>query len=89
MEILLMLFPMVFTNNLVMSFVKFLAGESKNKFWLRGMLAALSVIGAVSASALAGDSIDFNQLTEWGKLILESATLFVASHYSYRVIKEA
>ncbi len=84
-----MLFPMIFTNNLAMSFIKFLAGASKTTAWLRGILALLSIVGAVTASALSGSAIDFNQITDWGKLILESATLFIASHYSYRAIKEA
>lgn len=84
-----MLFPLVFTNNLVMSLIKYLAGESKNKVWLRGMLGLLSVAGIISASALTGNEIDFNQLTDLGMLGLESVALFFASHYSYRVIKEA
>lgn len=89
METIVMLFPMIFTTNLVMSFVKLLAGASKNVVWLRGILAVCSIIGAVAAASLSGQPVDFNQLTDWGKLILESATLFMASHYSYRAIKEA
>lgn len=84
-----MLFPMIFTNNLVMSLVKFLAGKSKNVVWLRGILAVLSILGAVAASSLSGTPVDFNQLTDWAKLILEAATLGLASHFSYRAIKEA
>ena len=89
MDVLITMLPLVLTANLTMSVVKFLAGASKNKVWLRGLLAVFSVVGAISASALSGEPIDFNLLTDWGRLILESLVMFFASHYSYRVIKEA
>jgi hypothetical protein len=80
---------LLFSNNLILSGVKYLSVEKNSKTWLRGALIVASVIGIVSSSALSGNPIDFNQISDLGKLLVETIVVAVASHYSYRAIKTA
>lgn len=88
-SMLVFTFPLVFTNNLLMSFVKIAAAGAIKKPWLRALLAILSIFGSLAASSLSGEPVNFNLISDWARLILESLVLYTASHYSYRVIKEA
>lgn len=88
-ELIIAMFPIVFSQNLIMSFVKLLAAEGGTRWWLRGVLACLSFLGAVSAASLSGDPIDFNQVSDWGQIIASTIVLGFASHYSYKAIKLA
>jgi len=89
METLMMIFPLILTNNLVMSVVKTFADKSATKTWLRAFLLILSGAGIIATSSLTGNEVDFNQLSDIGTAIAEIALLYIGSHYSYRVIKTA
>jgi hypothetical protein len=83
------LFPLMFTNNLVMSFVKYISRFKNSKLWLRGTLVILSAMGLISYSALMDQPVDFNQLSDLGQLLAQVIILAFGSHFSYRTIKEA
>jgi hypothetical protein len=83
------LFPLVFTNNLIMSAVKYLSHKKENKGVLRVILVLVSVAGLITTAALTGDPVDLDKFSSLGMLGVETIILGVASHYSYRVIKEA
>lgn len=89
MEFLTIMFPLVFANNPMLSLAKFLAGDGVGKTMLRVLLVIFAFIGVISTSALTGDPVDFNRLSELAMLLLEVAGLSVASHFSYRVITGA
>lgn len=83
------LLSLVLTNNIVMSAVKWLAGWSVTRTWLRVVLALLSILGVISASALNGTPVNFDSISQWVQLIAEVAGVAMASHFSYRIIKKA
>ena len=89
LETIVMIFPLVFTNNLVMSVVKYIRGAGESKKWLRGILGLLSLIGIVATSAYTGNPVDFNQFTDVGLTLVLAVVTAVMSHFSYRVIKES
>lgn len=89
MDIISTVVPLIITNNLVLSAVKWLADGAVASVWLRVALAALSVIGVVSVSALKGEPVDFNSLTSLGSLLLQAAAAAIGSHLSYKAIKNA
>ena len=82
-------FPLVFTNNLIMSLVKRLAVVKESKLWLRGALLVISALGIVATSALAGNPVDLDSLSSIGTALLEILVLAVGSHFSYLAIKKA
>lgn len=82
-------FALILANNIAMSGVKWLANESATVTWLRCMLAFVSIMGVISAAALNGTPVDFNQISGLAKLIAEAALLALASHFSYKAIKTA
>lgn len=89
MDFIQMILPLILTNNLVMSLVKSLSVSSQNIVWLRGLLLLFSGVGVVAASAVSGNPVDFNQLSDIAKAFLEILALAVGSHFSYKVIKTA
>lgn len=89
LDLLALLFPLIFTNNLIMSIVKWLSGAATSVVWLRAMLAVVSILGIIASSAITGDAVNFNQITDIAKMLVEALTIGVASHFSYRIIKEA
>lgn len=86
---ILSLVPLVITNNIVMSGIKWLAVESLSNNFLRVILAVLSLIGIVATAAYSGTPVDFNQISDDIRLLIETIVLAVASHFSYRAIKGA
>lgn len=81
--------PMIFTSNLLMSAVKWLADQSISRGWLRCILAVFSILGAISTSALLGVDVDFDSISSMARLAAEAAGIGFGSHYTYRAIKEA
>lgn len=81
--------PLILTNNVALSAVKYLADGAAGKYMLRTLLLAFSLVGIVATSALTGNGIDINQVTELVNLIVMTVVTGVASHFSYRVIKDA
>lgn len=86
MQIIAMIFPMVFTTNLLMTIVKYLAGAAATTTWLRVALLVISIGGAFSISAITGNPIDVNQISDWGKLLVEALTIAITAHGSYKAI---
>ncbi len=80
---------LVLSSNLIMSLVKYLSVVKDSKVWLRGTLIVVSALGVVSAAALSGNPVDFNQLSDLGTALIETLVLAVGSHYSYKFIKKA
>ena len=87
MQTIALLFPLVLTNNLIMSAVKLLAAKSVGKAWLRCMLVALSFIGIIATATITGDPVDLNRINELGMLLVETLVLTIGSHLSYKAIK--
>lgn len=83
------LMALIFTNNILMSGIKWLADQSVTSTWLRCVLIALSLLGIVAAAALNGTPVDFNQISELAKLLIGTVGLALASHLSYKAIKKA
>jgi len=81
--------PMIFTSNMLMSGIKWLADQSISKGWLRFILAIISIMGAISTTALLGGEIDIDSISSLGTIALEAAGIAFGSHYTYRIIKEA
>lgn len=88
-QVLAIVGPLVFTNNVLMSFIKLLAGKAAGKVWLRGILLGLSVLGVISMSALTGNTVDFNQITDLTQALVEILLTAFGAHFTYRLIKEA
>lgn len=80
---------LLLSNNLVMSAVKYLSQNQSSKTWLRTALIVISILGIVAASSISGEPINFNQLSDLGKLLLETIVLSIGSHYSYTAIKQS
>ena len=80
---------LVLSNNVLVSFVKWLSSEETGKVWLRGMLIVFSILGIIAASALNGTPVDFNQISDLVKLLVESGALAFLSHLSYQAISKA
>ena len=85
--------PLIFTNNVLMSFVKLIIGKlrdhSKDRTWLRGVLALLSLTGVITLSALTGNAIEFNQVSELVKMTVEVVATIFGAHFTYKLIKES
>lgn len=88
LETIAMIFPLVFTNNLVMSLVKVLADGSLKKTGLRVILGATSVLGLMAASAFTGNAIDFDSVSNIAQATVLATVTGVLSHFSYKVIKQ-
>lgn len=80
-------FPLVFTANLVMSVVKYLADRSITRGGLRFILAVFAIVGVISTSAVTGQPIDFDSLSSLGRLAIEAAATGIFAHFSYKAIK--
>lgn len=89
MDIVIAFLSLVLTNNLFMSAAKWLAGEALSRGWLRALLAAFSIVGVISSAALSGSMVDYDSISAWLRLIFEVLSVGVASHLSYKAIKEA
>ena len=79
--------PLVLTNQLLMSAIKWFMAGAASKTWLRGILALLSAVGVVVMSAYTGDAVDYNQVSD---LVVTGLTILVTavgSHFSYHAIK--
>jgi hypothetical protein len=81
-DLFLMLVPLVFTNNLFMSVAKVLGGEAKTKKLLRGLLIAFSFIGVITFSALTGDPVDFDRISELTQMFAEVVVVAVYTNSS-------
>ncbi len=88
LETIAMIFPLVFTNNLVMSLVKVLADGSLGTTGKRVMLGVISVIGLIAASAFTGNAIDFDSVSNIAQATVLAAVTGILSHFSYKVIKQ-
>jgi hypothetical protein len=88
-SMLAVLLPLILTNNLVMSLVKYLSDKTLSVYGLRGALVLFSLIGVVSMAVLTGNAVDFNQVTDLLKMLVEVVAVAFASHYSYKAIKTA
>lgn len=86
MQTALSLFPLIPMLNWVMSAVKMFAGNAMSTTWLRVVLLGLAILGSISISALSGNPLDFAQVSDWGKLLVEALGLSLASHASFKVI---
>lgn len=80
---------LVLTNNIVMSGVKWLSFKKETTTWLRGALLVFSALGVIAAAALNGSPIDFNQLSDLGAALLQTLSVAIVSHATYKVIKNA
>lgn len=89
LNLLLTLFPLIFTNNLIMSVVKWISQKQESAIWLRGALIVISLLSVIATAALTGHPIDFNQLSDLGTMLAETIGLAIASHFSYKAIKNA
>ena len=87
--LLAMAFPLVFWNNLAMTVVKYLAGASKTKLWLRAILSVLSIFGVIAYSSITGDPVDFDRISSLGTLVVEALIVAFGAHFSYKAIKTA
>lgn len=81
-------FPLVFTSNIVMAAVKYLADGALTKTGLRVMLGLIAVIGAIATAAFTGEPIDFNQVSDIALLTIQTAVIGVGAHFSYKLIKQ-
>lgn len=89
MELILSLIPVVFASNLIMSGVKYLAFIKESKIWLRGVLIAISVLGIVAHGVLSGAPINFNEVSDLTKALVEIVGVSLVAHLNYRAIKTA
>ena len=89
MEIIATIVPLILTNNIILSGVKWLNVRSMTKWWFRGLLAALSLVGVVATGALTGNPVDPNQVSDLVVLVSTTFLTGVGSHFSYKVIKYA
>ncbi len=88
-QVIPMIFPLIFVNNLVLSLIKYLAGEAATKVWLRVMLGFLSLAGVIATAAIFGTPIDFNSVSDIALTVLETALTALGAHFSYVAIKYA
>jgi len=79
--------PLIFTNNLVLSLVKYASDYSFNKVWLRVILGFVSIAGVIAGSAITGDPVDFDSITSLLNLTIDAAVVAFGSHYAYKTIK--
>ncbi len=88
-DALAMIFPLIFTSNLVISVVKYLGDQSLTKTHLRLALAALSLVGVISTAALTGDPVNFDSVSSLAMMLLDALIVAFGAHFSYKVIKYA
>jgi hypothetical protein len=89
LELLLLGFPLIPVTNWVMSLIKRMASEHTTTGTLRAVLFFVSFLGLGAASILTGEPFDYAKVLDLSKHLGGTALLALASHYSYRVIKEA
>lgn len=88
-DLIVMIFPLIFTSNLVMSVVKIIAQGSMSNVYLRGVLAIFAVLGVIVASALTGDPVNFDSIIALLKVAGDAAIVVIGAHISYKVIKNS
>ncbi len=81
------LFPVIFSANLIMAAVKFLAAESATKPFLRTVLAGIAIFGAIATAAITGDPVNMDSITSLLRIAADAAIVAIGSHYSYVAIK--
>lgn len=88
-DVLTMVFPLIFSANLVMSLVKFLADGTMSRPYLRVILGIFAFAGVIFYASFTGNPVDMDSLTSLGRMILEAAIVAFGAHYSYKAIKTA
>lgn len=79
---------LVLVDNLVLAVIKNKTGKPKlTKNGLRLLLTICTVAGVLTASAITGNPIDLDRVTDIFILILWTGTVSVGAHYSYKLIK--
>ncbi len=81
-----LVFPLIFTSNLLMSAVKVIAQGSIGNAGLRCILAGIAVFGIIVASALTGDPVNFDSVMSLMKLAGDAAIVAFGAHASFKVI---
>ena len=84
---LTLILPLIFTNNLVMSLVKYASDHAFTSAGLRFILGAMSISGVIAGSALTGDPINFDSITGLLNLTIEAAMVAFGAHFTYKAIK--
>lgn len=80
------LFPLIFTNNIVMSFVKYLANGAMSNVWLRVFLLVCSLMGVIALSSINGTQIDFNSVQSLVKMLAETLVVALGSHFTFKAM---
>lgn len=87
-QILVTVLPLILSNNLVMSLIKWISPYESN-LWLRSVLFVVSILGVIATAAATGNPVDFNSIHDLSVLLAEAIATAVASHFSYKAIKNA
>lgn len=74
-----------FIINLAVEFTKYLTGFSSTA-GKRSLLAIVSIVGAISFSALNGTPLDVNSVSSLMQTAMESVVAFLAAHGSYTIL---
>lgn len=82
-------FPLVFTANIVMSAVKYLADGALSSTGKRVMLGVLAVGGTIASASLTGQPVDFNAVSSIALNTAIAAITAFGAHASYKAIKNA
>lgn len=72
-----------FLLNAVMTVAKALGAQDMSRYGLRALLALFSLLGAIAASALSGQSPDMSHISDLIQVILLAFVNFLAAHSSY------
>ncbi len=88
-QIVIAFVPVVLANNLVMSALKYATVNSLSNPYMRAVLVFLSLVGVFSTAAYAGTPIDVNSVTGLATAFVEILGVAIASHYNYKIIKNA
>lgn len=83
------IFPMIFSANLIMSLVKALAQGSLGNTGLRILLIIISIVGILTVSAITGDPVNMDSISSLSQMLLEAIIVTVGAHFSYKAIKQA
>ena len=89
LDAVMIIFPMIFTANIVMSLVKILAQESLKSTGLRIILIVFSILGVLAGSAVTGNPVDTDSVSNLATMLVEAITIAVGAHFSYKLIKQA
>lgn len=89
LELITSLIPVIFASNLLMSGIKYLSIIKESKWWLRGALIVISIMGVLAHGVLTGNDIDFNQVSDLARGLVEIIGVALVAHLNYRAIKTA